>query len=132
MINENCWRQPVPTDILNDKSYDELDFALLCIILGRTMREDQPPVTYYQGNRKTTVVLGKGQTLLRVDHLSKVFSIDRKTLRKRVEKLKKWYSNMDIKPTPQGLIISVLEYDLLVSMDNRLDSSNRNNTIPNA
>jgi len=125
MIDTNCWRAPIPTDILNSPDYDDLDFAVLAIILGRVRREDGPPKTYYHGNKKVTVHLKKGQTLFRVDNFAKCLATDPRKIRKSIEKLKIWYTNLQTEAKPYGLIISVLDYDNLTKMQSNLQSSGR-------
>lgn len=125
MINKDCWRQPVPVDLLNSEDYDDLDFCVLSLILGRVRREEGPPKVYYHGNKKVTVHLMKGQTLFRVDNVAKVLGIDPRKIRRSIEKLKKWYTNLQTEAKPYGLIISVLEYDELSKMPSNMQSSGR-------
>lgn len=121
MFNENCWRQPVPTDILSSESFDNFDIAVFTHIMIHLRRGDTLCPPFYHGNRKfEDVALKRGQMIFKVSHFAKDLKVDRKRVKKSIEKLSKWYSGMDIEKKPYGLIVTCLEVDQIFKMDSEM------------
>lgn len=107
-------KQCDPNKLLRDPAFDELDFALLSLIIAKTAKEDTK-IMMQHGGRTVTIDIKKGDAILPMNKLSRVFSCDRRVLTGRVKSIVKWnnmhnnmYNNMYIKRTAQGLCVSTV------------------------
>lgn len=116
MINNKCWRTPTPTDIRQCDSIDILSRMLFLEIINGCQNQDY--LSHFIHNEKHfSVELKRGQCILKVQQIAKKLKMGRKKVRKSLETVSKWYTPMDIKRKPYGLIITLLEYDELIQMD---------------
>ncbi len=120
-MESNNWKQPTPTDINNNENLTFLDRAIFREILSLCFNKDRL-ANFIHNNRWYSVELKKGQCILQVSKIAKDLKVDRKRVRKSIEILSKWYSQLDSQAMPYGLIVTVKDYDEIVRMDSQKDN----------
>jgi hypothetical protein len=120
------WKQPTPTDIQHDDRFTALDRAVFREILALCQNKDTL-VQFIHNERHYAVELKRGQCIFRVSSYAKSMGsrngvFDPKRVSRSIKNLSKWYSQMDSQGMPYGLVITVKNYDSLVSMDSQMDS----------
>lgn len=118
------WKQPVPTDINYDNNFNFLDRAIFREILCYCQNERYVS-SFIHAKRNYEVELQQGQCILKVSKIANVLAIDPKRIRKSIEKLSKWYSELESRAMPYGLIITVKNYDKLICMERKWESRRR-------
>jgi len=116
-----CWKQPTPTDINHMQEFDALDRAIFREILSLCQNKNTV-INFIQSDKHYSVELNRGQCIFKVSKFAKEMKIDPKRVRKNIEKLSKWYSQMDSKAMPFGLVITMINYDDLVKMESQMDN----------
>lgn len=114
------WKQPTPTDIHNDSNFNELD-KMIFFYAWSMVRRERGLYEFWNGNRFFSVELDRGQCILKVSRIAEELEIDRKKVRKSVEKLQKWYTSVDIERKPYGLILTFKWVDKMLEMDSEMD-----------
>lgn len=117
-LSTRHWKQPTPTDINFNENLSFLERALFREVLALCQNEDRL-IQFDHSDRHYTCELKRGQCILKVSRIAKDLKIGRKKVRKSLEIVSKWYSQMDIRAMPFGLIITVKDYDMIVKMDSR-------------
>lgn len=115
------WKQPVPTDINDDPNLTFLDRALFREMLCMAQNKDTL-LQFVHSERHYSVPLKRGQVILKVSKIAKQIGMDRKKVTKSIEIVSKWYTELDIKGMPFGLVITIKDYDNLTKMDNGMDN----------
>ena len=118
------WKQPIDTNIFKNENLDCIDHSVWFQIIGRCRNEDGL-VRFTHAGRSYEVELKRGQCIFKVDKFAKCFGIDWKKVRRSVKILSKWYSEMESKAMPFGLIVTVKDYDNLVKMENGMENKGR-------
>ena len=72
-----------------------------------------------------SVEVKRGQCILKISKIAKELKIDHKRVRRSIEILSKWYSQLESKAMPFGLIVTVKNYDKLVKMENGMESERK-------
>jgi len=117
----NSWKQPTPTDINFNESLTFLDRAIFREILSLCQNEKRL-FNFVHNNRNYSVELKRGQCIFKVSKIAEDLEIDRKRVRRSIETISKWYSQMDSQAMPYGLVITVKDYNNIVGMDSQKDS----------
>jgi len=123
------WKQPIPTSITN---LDIVSEVVLCYILLRLQNKDmETPAVFWHGNKRTLLLLKKGQCLFNV----KRFCLETKITVSRVNSTLKLLKNlkldenvhikMNITRKSFGLVITMLNFDETFSFE----SQSRNHTV---
>lgn len=112
------WKQPVPTDILYLDQFDFLDRSIWFHILLTCNRERGLLPPFFHGDRRFSVILSRGQTLMNIGFLATCLNISRYRVRQSIEKISNFYQKLQIKQHPAGLIITVVAYDEVVQIVN--------------
>lgn len=111
------WKQPTPTDGLNNPNLNTLDWMVFLYAWNMVRRE--PGVyEFIQGNRHFSVELERGQCVFKVSAVAQDLEIGRKRVHKSIEKLQKWYTEMHIEAKPYGLVLTFKRADEILKMDN--------------
>lgn len=113
------WKQPTPVDIHNDNNFNELD-RMIFFYAWSMVRREPGVYEFWNGNRFFSVVLDRGQCILKVSRIADDLEINRKRVRQSIEKLQKWYTSLDIEQKPYGLILTFKWVDKMLKMDNEL------------
>jgi hypothetical protein len=109
------WKQPIPTDILDNGGYNFLDRAVYCEILLRCRNTDTV-ISFWHGNKYFSENIKRGQMIFRISQAAKEIGIPSERIRKSIEKLKKQQIKIEIKRKPYGLIITVIDYDKITDL----------------
>ena len=116
------WKQPVDTDIINNEAFDTFDCSVWYHIIMQCRNEAGALPPFFSGNKKFEIELERGQMVFRIRQFARDHIVDRKKVRKSIDKLSKWYHKMDHETKPYGLIITVLNYDEIIKMDHKKDT----------
>jgi uncharacterized phage protein (TIGR02220 family) len=116
------WKQPTPTDINFNRNLTFLERAIFREILSFCQNESYL-CQFIQAGKRYAVQLERGQMILKVSEVARDLKIDPKRVRQSVTIISKWYSGLEIKAMPYGLIITVKDYDTLVEMESQKDDS---------
>ena len=117
----NYWKQPTPTDINYKEELTAVERAIFREILSLCQNKDTL-INFIQAKKQYSVELKRGQCIFKIQSFAKDFEIDRKRIRRGVDIVSKWYSQLDIKAMPYGLVITVINYDEIIKMDSQMDS----------
>ena len=110
------WKQPIPSDIRENKSLDTISRLILYEIL--TLCQNRPYVfSFMHGNKRIRVELERGQCLLNVARFSRETGWGRKLISKSFEIISKWHTELHTEAMSFGLIITVKDYDKITKMD---------------
>jgi hypothetical protein len=117
MENNNCWKQPIPTNLNNVFGEDQLCRLIYIELLLRARNTDTPTEI---GNM--IVFLKRGQAVCGEVELGRLFNRNRKTIKKALNVLNRIYNRTDNTTTTRGTIVTIRNYDEVVKMDNRTDN----------
>lgn len=117
-----CRKQPTPVDILDNPNLTELDKIIFLYIRPRVRNSDWV-YNFEQAWKQYSVELKRWQCIVKVASIAELLQKDRKTIHKSLERLSKWYSEMDNKGMPYWCLITRLHYDKLIEMDNETDNN---------
>lgn len=120
----NSWKQPVPTDINFKPEFTFLDRAIFREILCLCQREDTV-LQFIHADRHYVYPIRRGQCILKISRIARELEIDHRRVRRSVEIISKWYSQLESKAMPFGLVVTVKDYDNLIKMDNGMNSSGK-------
>lgn len=123
----NYWKQPIPTDIIN-----RLDFISRHVFLEILLmvRNEPCTVTVQQKDKNYTVCLERGQCIFKIKTVANNLKISRKKVKSVLKMINEGYTELTTKGTPIGTIITLTQYDSLVSMN--VEKNNKgNNQISN-
>jgi len=115
------WKQPINTDIFEKDEFDAFDRSVWFEIIGRCRNEDGPLPPFWHGNKRMVVSLERGSMVFRVSQFAREQGVDRKRVKKSIEKLSKWYNELHIVRKPYGCIVKVKNYNEIVKMHNEKD-----------
>ena len=124
MQEKTTWKQPTPTDINFDSNFDALDRAVFREILSLCQNADYLS-RFEHASRRYSIELKRGQCIFKVAQFAKEMKNDAKRVRKSIENLSKWYTEMESKAMPYGLIVTIKDYDELTKMDNGKENRRR-------
>jgi len=115
LFNPNCFKKPIPTDIINIPQLDFLSRALIreIISMARTVPETE---VFWHGNKMFSVDLGHGQMILRVSNIAESLGISSDKVKKRLETINEIYTELEFQGEPFGTIVTVKDYDSLSKM----------------
>jgi len=120
-----AWKQPIDTAILNDQALNAFDRSVLVEILLRCQNIDGEIPPFWHGNKRILLYLKRGQMVFRVTQFANELQVDPKRVRKSIERLRNRYIEMEIESKPFGLIISVLNYDIITKMESEMENERR-------
>lgn len=116
------WKQPTPTDGKYNSNLSIMDWMIFCYIWNFVRNEDGVE-EFWHGNKFFSVELKRGQCIFKILPTAESLGIGRKKVRKCIEKLSKWYTEMDIEREPYGLLLSFKNADDLFDMDIKMDNN---------
>lgn len=111
------WKQPIPTNLEEIFGNDHISRLLYIEILLKCSNKDRP----VNRNGKITKI-SRGQCYFTITSLADRLGRNRKTIRKYLEMLKNVYNVVDNDIDRFGVVVTVNDYDEIVSMDNDLDN----------
>lgn len=120
----NSWKQPTPTDINGIEELTFLERAMFREILSLCQNKDTL-LQFIHADRHYSVEMERGQCIVKVVKIAAELKIDPKRVRKSIGIISKWYSRMESRAMPYGLIVTVKDYDNLVKMESGMESSGR-------
>ena len=115
------WKQPVPIDIRKNENIDSISRLIFYEILTLARSEDYV-CDFVHGNKYFSIPLKKGQCIFRVAEFVRGTPLGRKKVSNSLSKISKWYTELDIVGKPFGFIITIKNYDELISMNTERDS----------
>lgn len=118
------FKRPTPVDIQYNSSFNALDRAVFREILALCDNKDRP-LDFWHGNKHYTIELKKGQCIFRVQPFSEEMGIVHKRVRKSIEKLKKWYTELETEAKPYGVLVSLKDYDNIVKMETEVENDGK-------
>ena len=104
MHNPNCWRQPVPTDIL--EILDERSQVVFIHIYMR-MKREKSVETFLHGNKYFQVILEPGQCIFNVRNFCREMGWTRPSVIKNLEIISNLYHELYHEAKPYGLLITI-------------------------
>ena len=119
--NGTGWKQPTPTDIRLNENVDLLSRMLFFDILNGCQNKPYHKV-YYHGNKRIDLELQRGQYLFIVSKYADAIHTSRKLIKKCLEIISKWYTELLIETKAFGLIITIKDYDEIVKMHNETNN----------
>lgn len=125
-MTNNYWKQPTPTDIRYNENINEITRAVFYEFWSMVRREDGI-VSFWHGNKFFTIELKRGQCIFKYTSWAKGMELDNRKVRKSLEILSKWYTELQIEARPFGLIITVKDYENLVKMQTETESKRKPN-----
>lgn len=111
------WKQPIPTDLRNVFGDDHLSRLIYQEFLLMACNSEQ--VKNVNGQ---IFKLERGQCFYTTLDLSKIFRTHRNSVVNSIKRLNSLYNRIDNRTTPKGSIVTILNYDDIVSLDNRIDN----------
>jgi hypothetical protein len=124
LFNPNCFKKPIPTDIINIPQLDFLSRALIREIISMCRNEPDIEV-FWHGNKKFSVLLNRGQMILRVSSITKELGISSDFIKKRLKIVNEIYTEMKFEGKPFGTIVTVKDYGSLIKMVNVSESKTK-------
>lgn len=118
------WKQPTPTDINNNGNLTAVERSVFREILSLCQNKDYL-AHFIHAERHYSVELKRGQCIFKVARFANDFEIDWKRIRRSVEIISKWYTRLESRAMPFGLIITVKDYDDIVGMENGMENRRR-------
>ena len=134
------WKQPISTEILHATSLEQ---SIWLHIILRCRNKDGPVPPFMHGNNRICTTLKRGQMIFNVRAFAKEHNVHRNTVTKRLYALcqcttecttvcttecttvsSKVYHGICIKKKPYGLIITVLNYNQITSMNKEIIQKN--------
>jgi hypothetical protein len=109
------WKQPVPTDIRENKEIDTLSRLLFYEVIT-SCRNTDGIERIFHGNKVIYKDMKRGQCLLKIGEIAEDLKLPRKRIEKSLEIVSKSYNEMQLEPLPFGTIITVKNYDDVVNM----------------
>lgn len=115
LFNPNCFKKPIPTDMINISQLDFLSRALTreIISMARTVPEKE---VFWHGNKMFSIDLDRGQMILRINNIAESLGISSDMVKKRLKTINEIYTEMEFEGKPFGTIVTVKDYDSLVKM----------------
>ena len=119
------WKQPTPVDILYNKNIDTLTRMVFLDLWIRAKREDTSE-SFWHGNKYyMDELVRRGECIFNVTKVAGEIGVDTKKVRKCIDKLQKWYTNLEINRKAYGLLIRFKNYDSMMSMDIKKEINRR-------
>ena len=107
------WKTPIPPDLNKIFGSDHLSQLIFERLLIRSRNESGVATNYWY----TPVTLNKGQAVCGLSELGRFFAVDRKTIKRHLEKLQNEYKVVDYLSTRKGTIVTIKNYGGLIKMD---------------
>ena len=124
MNNPNCWRVPIPTDILTS-GLDIFSQMLYIYILVKCTNK---PYTYVwmHGNKRVSVKLDRGQCLLNVSEIERMLNLPQRTVKRCIKLINESTNELQIESKPYCTIVTVKNYDEVIKMPNESTNESTN------
>lgn len=115
------WKQPIPTNLKEIFGEDHVSRLIYIELLLRARNEN---TSIDIGGRIT--LIKRGQAVCGEQELGAILNRNRKTIKKHLFLLNTLYNKVDITTTSKGRIITIQNYDEVISMDNTKDNTTDN------
>lgn len=107
----NGWKQPIPTNLDTEFNDNRLAKWIYILLLLRARNSDEEK--QFAGSLH---FLKRGQCVCGMQEIADEFRVNRKTVKTTLTKLQKVYNKLDIRFTSKGTVITINNYDDVVSM----------------
>lgn len=118
------WKQPTPTDINGFDNLTFLERAMFREIIAYC-RNESGLEQFTHAGKHYAVELKRGQCIIKVAKIAGDLKIDHKRVRRSIEIISKWYTELESKAMPFGLIVTVKDYNTLVRMESKVESQRK-------
>lgn len=117
MLNNNCWRQPVPNDMYKEgkDSFNALDRAVFNEII-MTCRREEKSETWINGKNRVVYNFMNGETYFVISRFAEELGTTAYKVKKSLDNIVNIYKGITYKAIGAGFIISVSEFDKVTEM----------------
>lgn len=106
------WKQPIPTNLDQDFGDNKLAKWIYILLLLRARNSDEEKL--FSG---TLHFLKRGQAVCGRQELAEEFGVGEQSIRTQLKKLEKVYNKITIETTPNGTVVTIKNYDDVVSFN---------------